>query len=42
MNYLISVGPLLLLFPVLFLATGVLGRGWFLWPDDPLEGQPRR
>jgi hypothetical protein len=42
MNYLICAGGFLLLFAVLFLATGILGRGWFLWSEGELEGKSRR
>ena len=42
MNYLIYVGDFLFLFAVLFLATGVIGRGWFLWPEDESEAKPRQ
>jgi hypothetical protein len=41
MNYAIYIGGFLLLFAVIFFATWILGRGWFLWPKDESEGKPR-
>jgi hypothetical protein len=42
MEYVIFIGGSLLLFVAIFFATGILGRGWFLWPKDESEGNPRR
>jgi hypothetical protein len=42
MNYLIIIGGYLFLFTVCFIAAGILGRGWFLWPKDESGGSPRR
>jgi hypothetical protein len=41
MIYLAIGGSFLFFFTVFFLAAGILGRGWFFWPKDQSERNPR-
>jgi hypothetical protein len=40
MIYFMYIAGFLFLYAVLFLAAGVLGRGWFLWSEGESEGKP--
>ncbi len=41
-DYVLGIIGMLFVFLVMFFATGILGRGWFLWGKDSRDENQRR